>query len=112
FRVPAVPTGPQAVAEGIALAIKGEGMNAEVFNGASNYPTEVVANVHSAHRVTYGLRRGIKARRVPLRWSHDSSAAKRIADYVPRPLARTSGRRSLLSGIGDHRARATIMSQD
>jgi colanic acid biosynthesis glycosyl transferase WcaI len=90
------PPEPADVPESIAHAMREQGMSVEVLTGIPNYPSGDVKQGYSAARATTQVLDGMPVHRVPLYPSHDSSAGRRMLNYMSWALASAVlGQRSL-----------------
>lgn len=91
------PPEPVAAPIWIAQALRRQGWDVRVLTGLPNYPDGIV---HEGYR-TWRTRRdevdGLDVIRAPLYASHDSSALRRMANYVSWALRSSSVRRSPLA---------------
>lgn len=75
------PPEPAEVPRSIAMSLAALGP-IEVLTGVPNYPTGVVAAGHRAWELRVEQSDGLRVLRTPLYPSHDSSALKRMANYL------------------------------
>ncbi|MGH3457712.1 glycosyltransferase family 4 protein [Aeromicrobium sp.] len=73
---------PVSVPVGIAKALRRRGHDVEVLTGAPNYPSGAVLPGYRALQWSHEVRDGISVRRVPLVPGHDSSARRRMTNYL------------------------------
>lgn len=90
------PPEPAQISDGIARSLKERGHDVTVLTGIPNYPTGIVPEGFRAWRSSLTDLDGIHVRRAPLYPSHDSSAIKRMVNYVSWAVSATLyGRRVL-----------------
>lgn len=73
---------PTIVPDAIARAINKSGFSVEVLTGVPNYPSGRVVAGYRASRASRERQGDLSIRRTPLYPSHDSSALRRIANYL------------------------------
>jgi colanic acid biosynthesis glycosyl transferase WcaI len=81
------PPEPVDVPESIARALHNHGLEVDVLTGVPNYPSGQVESGYKAGRPTREIRNGLRVRRAPLYPSHDSSALRRVLNYVSWALS-------------------------
>lgn len=85
------PPEPIVVPLSIATELHDRGHTVEVLTGIPNYPTGQVAAGYRPWRRSREIRDGLPVHRTPLYPSHDSSALKRMANYLSWALSSTLG---------------------
>lgn len=76
------PPEPVEIPAGIVAALRDQGLDVEVLTGIPNYPSGDVVEGYSARRSMREIRDGVVVHRTPLYPSHDTSAARRMLNYV------------------------------
>lgn len=90
------PPEPVEIPRSIALSLADRGLDVNVLTGVPNYPNGVVAEGYRASRASTEWLDGLRVQRAPLYPSHDSSAVRRVANYVSwAASAAVSGQRRL-----------------
>lgn len=83
------PPEPAQISDGLARSLQSRGHTVNVLTGIPNYPTGVVPEGYKAWKPVTERSDGITVRRAPLFPSHDSSAVKRMLNYVSWAVSAT-----------------------
>lgn len=83
------PPEPVQVPLAICQALQKRGHQVEVLTGVPNYPTGIVHDGYNHWRPTIDQVEGFAVRRTPLYASHDSSAIRRLLNYVSWSISST-----------------------